>query len=165
MAKSVTLKIDRWAGFQKSIKSLTANRVLVGIPDANADRKPDPKDPVPITSAGIGWIMEHGAPEKNIPARPFLNPGIAGAKDKITDRLQKTAMKAIDGDVTATKTGLAGVGLIAQRSVQERITDGPFAPLAPATLADRVRRGRTGEKPLIDTGQLRRAVTYVIRGH
>lgn len=163
--KAVSLKVDRWAGFQKSIKSLTANKVLVGIPDANADRKPDPDDPVPITNAGIGYIMENGAPEKNIPARPFLKPGIADAKEAITDRLHKTAMKALDGDVSATKAGLTGVGLIAQRSVQEKITDGPFAPLAPATLADRVRRGRTGEKPLIDTGQLRRAITYVIRGN
>jgi hypothetical protein len=38
-----------------------------------------------------------------------------------------------------------------------------FAPLAAATLAARRRKGRTGTKPLIDTGQLRRAITYVLR--
>jgi hypothetical protein len=163
--KGVSLKIDRFAAFQKSIKSLTANKVLVGIPDENADRKPDPDDPAPITNAGIGYIMEKGAPEKNIPARPWLEPGVASAKAPITDRLHKTAMKALDGDVMATRAGLSGVGLIAQSAVRAKITEGPFAPLAPATLADRLRRGRTGEKPLIDTGQLRQAVNFVIRGN
>jgi hypothetical protein len=158
------MKIDRWAGFQKSIKSLTANKVLVGIPDTNADRKPDPGDPVPITNAGIGYIMEKGDPERNIPARPWLEPGVASAKEPITDRLHKTAMKALDGDAEATKAGLTGVGLIAQSAVRAKITDGPFAPLAETTLAARRRRGRTGEKPLIDSGQLRQAVNFVIRG-
>ena len=35
--------------------------------------------------------------------------------------------------------------------------------LAPVTLAQRRRRGRTGEKPLIDTAQMQRSVTHVVR--
>jgi hypothetical protein len=35
--------------------------------------------------------------------------------------------------------------------------------LAERTLAARKARGRTGEKPLIDTGQLRNAVTFVVQ--
>jgi hypothetical protein len=54
-------------------------------------------------------------------------------------------------------------GLIAESSVRKKINEGPFEPLAPKTLQERKRRGRTGEKPLIDTGQLRNSVTYVIR--
>ncbi len=54
-------------------------------------------------------------------------------------------------------------GLMGQDAVRGKITSGPFVPLAPATLRARKAKGRTGEKPLIDTGQLRAAYTYVIR--
>ena len=47
-------------------------------------------------------------------------------------------------------------------AVQAEITDGAFAPLAERTIKGRLRRGRTGTKPLIDTGQYRRAFQYTI---
>lgn len=148
---------------RRLMKDLTKKAVLVGVPDENADRQPDPHDPVPITNAGIGFVMEHGDPERNIPARPFLGPGVEGASKPIGDKLVATASKALDGDREAIDKGLHGVGLIAQSAVRQKIQDGPFVPLAPRTLSARKARGRTGEKPLIDTGQLRNAVNYVIR--
>lgn len=155
--------IDRMPGFQKAIRELTRQDVLVGIPQENADRKADPDETGPISNAAIGYIMENGAPEKNIPPRPWLNPGVDSAKTEIAARFMKTAEAALDGKIDAVEKGLNGAGLIAQNAVRKKITDGPFQPLAETTLASRRRRGRTGEKPLIDTGQFRRAVTYVLR--
>ena len=69
--------------------------------------------------------------------------------------------------------------------MRAKIMDGPFVPLAPATILARLRRGRpgrinssiygrgaiasdehdaaTGMRPLVDTGALRNSINYVIR--
>ncbi|MCJ2072087.1 hypothetical protein MKK75_25360 [Methylobacterium sp. J-030] len=78
------------------------------------------------------------------------------------ERLKKGAIAAFSGDLSAPVKALNEVGLIGVAAVQERMTYGTFAPLSERTLAARRARGRTGEKPLIDTAQMRRVVTYSI---
>ena len=148
------------------VKALTKSEVLVGIPDANAartDEEEAAKKGEPITNAGLGYVHEFGLPEKNIPARPFLVPGVADVKDRVAKVLGTAVKKALSGDHEAGEVALTKVGLIAETSVKSRIDEGPFAPLSPVTLAQRKRRGRTGEKPLIDTAQMQRSVTHVVR--
>lgn len=149
---------------RKALGALTVHRVLVGIPTEKGLRKPEVGEAKePPNNAQIGYWMEFGVPESNIPARPFLNPGIANVQPQINARFEKCARDALgDGDPSVDAT-LNIVGLIAQNAIRAKITDGPFIPLHPATLAARRHRGRTGEKPLIDTGQLRASITYVIR--
>jgi hypothetical protein len=154
---------DNVASVLKSMRGLTDKRVLVGIPSSTTDRRPDPDEPQSLTNAEIGYIMENGAPEANIPARPWLKPGVEDAEDAIAKRYEAGAKAVLDGRVADMDTIHGQVGLIAQNSVRKKITDGPFAPLAERTLAGRRARGRTGEKPLIDTGQLRNATTFVVR--
>lgn len=148
------------------VKALTRSEVLIGIPDANAARtKEEDEDQKgePITNAGLGYAHEFGLPEKNIPARPFLIPGVADVKDRVAKVLGTAVKKTLSGDADAAETALTRVGLIAETAVKSRIDEGPFVPLAPVTLAQRKRRGRTGEKPLIDTAQMQRSVTHVVR--
>lgn len=148
----------------KSIRSLTKTEVLVGVPDINAGRDPEPGEGgQPLSNAEIGYLMETGVPEKNIPARPFLIPGVREAVEPIGKQMESGARKSLTGDTQAIDATMNKVGLIAQNAVRMKITDGPFAPLAPKTLAKRRAKGRTGEKPLLDTGQLRQSITYVIR--
>jgi hypothetical protein len=165
MAKSpVTIKTDLVDEVMKQIRALSKNEVLIGVPDENAGRDPEPgEEKEPISNAEIGYVMEFGLPEKNIPARPFLVPGMQNATDKIGTVMQAGAVKALKGDKEATGMTMNKAGLIAQSAVRGKITDGPFIPLAPKTLAQRKARGRTGEKPLLDTGQLRNSINYVIR--
>lgn len=159
----LTVQKDAAADILRSIKALMKNETLVGIPADNASREPDEDEKVPLNNAEIGYLMENGVPEKNIPARPFLNPGIANAKDKIIRAMEAGAKKALSGDDRAASVTLETVGLIGMNDVQAKITDGPFEPLKEVTLAKRRAKGRTGEKPLLDTGQLRRSVTYAVR--
>ncbi len=154
------------AGVFASVKELTKSQVLVGVPGANTPRNADEEEAKkgePINNATIGYIMEFGAPNANIPARPHLMPGISDAKDTIADQLKKGAQQALAGKAGAADIALNKVGLIASSAVKARITEGPFTPLAETTLRARRARGRTGEKPLLDTGQYRNAQTYVIR--
>ena len=160
---TVTVTRDSVKQTLEAIRSLTLNRVLVGIPSSTATREPDPEDPQPIDNATIGYLMENGSPANNIPERPFLVPGVAAVDDEIADRYRAGADAVMTGRASSLDATHTTVGIIAENSVKRKITMGPFAPLAPATLAERKRRGREGERPLIDTGQLRRAVTHVVR--
>lgn len=155
--------MDRTADVLRSIRGLTHNQVLVGIPDETAEREPDPDDPHPLSNAEIGYIHENGSPAANIPARPFLKSGVASADEKIAERYRAGARAVLDGRIANVDQVHEVVGIIAESAVKAKITAGPFAPLADSTIERRKARGRTGTRPLIDTGQLRNAVTHVIR--
>lgn len=143
----------------QAIKDLTSKEVLVGIPDTAAGR--DDEDP--ISNAEIGYLMETGSPTQNIPPRPHLVPGVEAARERIAKRMQSGATNVLSGKKSDADATLTAVGIIAEIAVKTKISDGPFTPLAPRTLAARKARGRTGDKPLIDTGAYRRAITHVVR--
>lgn len=161
MKDGISITADNLASVVKAIHQLTSEEILVGIPQANTERRND--DNTSITNAEIGYLQETGSPAMNIPARPFLVPGIEEVQKPIVGQLEKAARAAIDGQSDAVDKAFHAAGMIGQNGVRKRINNGDFQPLAEATLAARRRRGRTGTKPLIDTGQLRNSVTYVIR--
>ncbi len=172
------MKVDRLKAVLQSINGLVDKQVLIGVPDSTAGRKDDGE---PLSNAEIGYIQETGSPANNLPARPFLVPGVAAAQSKTLPQLQKGVEAALDGDLEAVQRRLSSAGLVAQASVRKRINSGITPALSEATLRERARRGRKGAeeelarraagekpgtdlaKPLIDTGQLRNAITYVIR--
>ncbi len=172
------IKTDRLKEVLQSINGLVQKEVLVGIPDSTAGRKDDGE---PLSNAEIGYIQETGSPANNLPARPFLVPGVAAAQPKTLPQLQKGVEAALDGDLEAVQRRLSSAGMVAQNSVRARINSGISPALSEATLRERARRGRKGAKeelerraagekpgtdlakPLVDTGQLRNAITYVIR--
>jgi hypothetical protein len=157
------MTMDRVGRTTALIRSLGKDRVLVGIPAENALRKPEPGEDPGVNNAMLGFVHENGSPAKNIPARPFLIPGVQDAREEIGKRLESSARATLSGKTTDADRTLNAVGLIAVNAVRKRIVDGPFTPLKPKTLAARRRKGRTGTKPLIDTGQLKGAITYVVR--
>lgn len=151
-----------------SITTLTKRQVLVGVPSDRAYRNPETGETEPASNALIGYAMEFGLPDQNVPARPFLVPGVESARDTVVAQLRKGAVAAsspttsVNGHETAEKA-LAAAGMVAQAAVRAKITAGPFVPLAPSTIAQRRARGRTGTRPLIDTAQLRNSITFVVR--
>lgn len=161
----MSLKVtkDNFAKVLAGIRGLERNQVLVGIPDSRAERRVDgDAGDEPINNAVIGYLMETGSPAANIPERPHLQPGILDRKDEIVSTYKAGGRAVLDGKTSADKVHHA-VGLIAEAGVKNKIADGEFAPLAPSTIAARKRRGRKSEKPLVDTGQYRNAITHVVR--
>lgn len=158
---SMKITKDDVAKVLASIQELASKQVMVGIPASKAEREEG--DEEPINNAQLGYIHEFGSPKANIPARPFLNPGIKRAQESINNHLQKAAKAAMDGNEEKVDVELNATGLVAQAGARYEINNGDLAPLAESTIAARKRRGRTGTKPLIDTGQLRNSITYVIR--
>ena len=161
MKAHLKIQIDRLTAVVQNINALTSREVLVGVPETEAPRD----EAGPINNAALAYIHENGSPAQNIPARPFLVPGITENKAKISKRLQKAADEAMKGKSGNVLPALEAVGLTAQAAVRDKITNGDFAPLSPRTLAARARKGRNAEEaqPLIDTGQLRQSINYVIK--
>lgn len=185
MSNRLKVTKDDLAKVLKSIGALASSQVLVGIPQEEAERDDDERGA--MNNATLGYIHDNGSPANNIPARPFMKPGIKAAEKAIDSRMKKTAKDVLDGHAEKLDAGLNAVGLIAQNAVKSKINSGDFPPLSVSTLRARARRGRKGAKeelmrmkeakksgqdftpnaenarPLIDTGQLRNSISYVIR--
>lgn len=153
-------------------------RLLLGIPQSTAER--GDSDPA-INNAALGYIHEFGAPEANIPARPWLVPSILQNEARLA-----TAMKRVFDSATGSKQSpntsqeLEKVGILAVSYIKSYIQAGLQPPLSERTLAGRAARGRKGAaqelenrraglppstelaKPLIDTGALLRSINYVV---
>jgi hypothetical protein len=156
----VEITRDRVAQVLKGLDALHSQGVFVGISDTEAARKESGK----VTNALLGYWHENGVPSRNIPPRPFLRPGVASVQPQIISHLRAAGAAALDGNVTEVTRQYKSMGQLAASAVQRKIVDGPFAPLAPRTVEARKARGRKPPfLPLIDTGQLRRAVTWVLR--
>lgn len=155
--KKPTTKLDP---FSRELMRALQKVVLIGIPGESMH--PGEKGEEPISNAVLGYLFEYGQPEMNLPARPHLVPGIESIRDAAVKVLANGATAAIKGDLSAVDRALNKVGLMGVSAVQAKITEGDFAPLAERTIKGRLRRGRTGTKPLIDTGAYRRAFTYTI---
>lgn len=162
--KNVKVTLDRTAAVKAAIKALVQDRVLVGIASEHAFRDPDDEDPTPhLNNAEIGYLNEFGAPDANIPARPHLVPGTQSALPKVEKIYRDAVAKAVVGDVKGIHDAHGKVGFVVSSAVKSLVTDGISPPLADSTIRQRKRRGRDGETPLLDTGQYRRNIDFVIR--
>lgn len=158
MNSGLTIRSDNAAAVLASLKSIASKDVLVGIPEEKSER-----DDVPFGNAGIGYINENGSPAQNIPARPHLVPGVRSVDEQTLPHLRAAAQAAMSGNTAAAEMELNRAGALAANGVKRYMTITGFTPLADRTINARLARGRTGDKPLIDTGQYRRAITYVVR--
>jgi hypothetical protein len=179
----------------EALRLLADVEVLVGFPDDGTYRKAETGETdaygraiqsveaSDITNAALGYIHDNGSPEANIPARPFMLPGINEVEKRIVSKMAQVTNAVVKkgADALVVEQGMHQVGLIAKLAIQNKINEGVPPPLADSTLRARARKGRKGAglellsrshgiepsmdfaKPLVDTGQLRNAVNYVIR--
>ena len=156
MQSGMQMITDALPDLLRRLASVAQRDVLVGVPAGEA------RDDGP-TNAEIGYQNEFGSPANNIPARPHLLPGVAAVQDKVVAKLTQAADAAATGRPSDAERHLHAAGLLAQNSVRRTLTTTAYRPLSERALAERRARGRTGTKPLIDTGQYRRSITYVVR--
>ena len=156
MQSGMQMITDALPDLLRRLAAVAQRDVLVGVP-AGEGRDDGP------TNAEIGYQNEFGSPANNIPARPHLLPGVAAVQDKVVAKLTQAADAAATGRPSDAERQLHAAGLLAQNSVRRTLTTTAYRPLSERTLAERQTRERTGTKPLIDTGQYRRSITYVVR--
>src|SRR5690242_2590986 len=97
--------LDRSADVFKGMALLGDRRVLVGFPASTSMRKEGT-----ITNAALGYIHENGAPEANIPARPFLKPAVAGMQGQIQAMLKRAGEYATNGKPEMVENALEALG-------------------------------------------------------
>lgn len=163
MSAQPTLEVtsDFTENFNKIVKQFKRDAVLVGIPEQDTERKEDE----PINNATLLAINNFGSPANNIPARPVMEIGIRNAQDAIAEQFKWAAKMALSRGLDALPVYYNRLGIIASNSIKKAINaqDG-IDPPSEATLAAREAAGFKGTKALIVTGQMRNAITYVVKG-
>lgn len=155
-----TLSIkDLSANFNEAIKQLRNKQTLVGIP-----QEENPRDDGPIGNAALLYINNYGSPINNIPPRPVMDIGIAKVQKQIIEEFKRCAQAAMTKGNAVYDKYFERIGMIASNSVKQVINDqeGIVGP-AESTLKAREAKGFKGTKSLVVTGQMRGAITYVVK--
>ena len=139
---------------KEAIKQLSENAVGVGYQRGKASHTSE--DGKKADMVDIAAYNEFGT-STGIPARPFLKNSIESYQDEIKQDMEACVTMVLDGadPVSAlNRLGAAHVGRV-QRSIDE----GSYEPNAEST----IRRKHGKDKPLIDTGQMRQSVHFVVK--
>jgi hypothetical protein len=113
---------------------------------------------MPYSKAFNMYIHTHGSPLWQIPPRPVIEPAIEKNKDVIAKQLRKVADAALDGQDPTPE--LQKAGMLGQNIAREWFTnpDNGWPANAESTVD-----AKGSDRPLIDTGELRRAIVYVVK--
>lgn len=163
MKPTLTVTKDFTKNFNEAISRFKRDSVLVGIPQENGERD----DADPITNAAILAINHFGSDDGKIPPRPVLTIGIRNAQEAIAEQFKIACQNVLKKGPAALTTYYERAGLTASNSVKKVINDqeGIKSPAASTLKARKyiTQSGFTGTKSLVVTGQMRNAITYVVK--
>lgn len=106
------------------------------------------------------YIQSHGSPLWHSPPRPVIEPALAANKVRIAAEFKKIYQATASADGDGVERAITRAGILAQNVCREWFEDprNNWPANSPATIAR-----KKSDKPLIDTGSLRKAITYVVR--
>jgi hypothetical protein len=144
----VTIR-DRDRGAKALLKKIRRSaRVKVGIIGAAASADHDG-----VTNVEVGSFHEFGL---GVPRRSFIADYVDQNVGDIESHIRKAAKRVVKGKSTIDQA-LELLGIYIQGEIQQRMAAGIPPPLKQTTID---RKGSS--TPLIDTGQLRSAITYEV---
>lgn len=129
----------------KSIKG--PRRVKIGFPSGAADGG--------VISRAV-W--NNFGTSRGIPERPFMQNSVRANRGKYQTAMRSSAAKILRGE-TSLQVVMQKLGILGQGDIQAEITSLMTPPNAPSTI-----RQKGSSKPLIDTGEMRSAVTFRVEG-
>jgi hypothetical protein len=114
-----------------------------------------------VTNAELLYIHTHGSRLQNIPPRPVIEPAIwaPGNKENIAAELKDAVVEVLHQNPQGATIHLKLAGTVASNAAKRWFTD-PRNDWLPNSQKTIDRKG--SDRPLIDTGELRRAITYVV---
>ncbi|GLG02173.1 hypothetical protein Alches_22140 [Alicyclobacillus hesperidum subsp. aegles] len=117
----------------------------------------DNLDSMPYSEAYDLFIHEHGSALWKIPPRPVLEPAINNSKDVIADQLKRAALAALNGGDPVPD--LRKAGDIGAQAAQDWFVNplNEWPANAPSTV-----KQKGSDRPLIDTENLQKSITYVV---
>lgn len=178
---------DNMPALEALLRELKESDVLVGIPEQKASRKKSDinnAELLYIHTHGIRrkamrqemqlemdrgsaysaayqlYLQEHGSPLWKSPPRPVLEPAIQDKKDWIAEQLGKAATAGLDGDRKGFREGLHRAGETAENAARDWFTN-PKNGWKPNSAKTIELKG--SDKPLIDTDEMRKSITHVVR--
>jgi hypothetical protein len=124
------------------------------------DMQPDMDAGKAYSKAYEMYVQSHGSPLWHSPPRPIIEPAIEKHKDAIADKLKPALRATLSGDAQGARDGLERVGMFAANKVKAFFTDpeNGWPENSPSTV-----KAKGSDRPLVDTGALRQAVTYVVK--
>ncbi len=95
-----------------------------------------------------------------IPPRPVLEPAIEANKKPIANQLKKGYEAALNDNMQEAENCLHKAGMIGENAAKGWFENpaNKWPPNSPKTIAK-----KGSDSPLIDTGEMRKAITHVIR--
>lgn len=184
---NVVTQVDRFQDIQRSLAELAKKDVLVGIPQEKGSREgnndninnaelayihthgirkremrqemqPDIDNGTPYSQAYQMYLQAHGSPLWHSPPRPIIEPAIEAHRQELADLLREALTNALDS--RPFMPALKKAGMKGQNVTRAWFTDSRngWAPNSPLTIAK-----KGSARPLIDTAELRKSITYVIR--
>jgi hypothetical protein len=139
---------------RRALGEIRESEVYVGIPADYTMRRDGT-----MNNATLLYIHTNGSPLHNLPARPVIEPAIADASKLIAPELAAASAALFDRKPNQALVHLKRAGTIGANASKRWFTNplNGWPPLEPATA-----RAKGSDQPLIDTGALRRAITYVV---
>jgi hypothetical protein len=150
----VRIHTNKWEELRERNAKAKGAQVRVGVFGSETHEGTD------LTLVELAAIHEFGSPAANIPERSFIRRTLDAKHDEIKKYLKEAAKSVVEGK-TPLQRALNLLGTWAAREIKKTITQGPGIPppLRPATIAH-----KKSSRPLVDTGQLKNAITYVVVG-
>ncbi len=154
------------------IKKLKNQEVLVGVPQDKSGRNVS-QSSQSISNAELLYIHTNGSPVNNIPARPVIEPAIEDAKEEIGLLLKEAAEQALNRNLEGAMAKIDKAGMQGENAAKGwfRNPKNHWAPNSQVTIegstpnknGKKFIKGKKSSTPLIDTGQMRKAITHVMR--
>ena len=139
-------------GFLERFKEIGKPKVYIGVPASKNGMHEGG-----INMATLLAIHVLGAPSRGIPQRDPLRPPLIANAQRYTDLMAQGIKNAL-ADGTDPNVVYEKIGIVAVNDVNDYFVNGSFKPLDQKTID---RKGSS--KPLIDTEELRGAITYEVR--
>lgn len=150
-------KLDR---FLSQVHALNGYTLKVGFIEGDTHNKArDSKGKIistePIPVAAIAAVHEFGSEKMKIPERSFIRSWVDANRASIANMFQRITTRIMDDKLTPDM-GLKQLGVYVKGGIQRQMR-GTFVALKPRTIK---RKGSS--VPLIDTGQMRASVRFVV---
>lgn len=142
------------ARFRAEMNKLKKLQVRVGYQNGKANKKDHNGEETDVDLCDVAMFNELGT--SIAPSRPFMRQSVDKNADKINRFLKAQLQRIKSGQATAEDV-MKAIGVFQKGLVQETIKNGEFTPNAPATISK-----KGSSKPLIDTGQMRQSVNFVV---
>lgn len=171
MAKNIFVEVkesvDNWNSLLRAIDFIKNHDVYVGIEDDVDRENKDGTVNTDVTNAELLYIHTNGSQKRNIPARPVIEPAIKKDSERLHRMMANAANYAFKGDTGKAIEELKKVGMRGQNVSRAYFydEDNGWPPDKPETIRRKMKGKPKGYEPrtLIDTSQLKNAITYFVK--